>query len=68
MLYNKRVAVERVFGRLRIYRKLDALRTRRIAEVWLHVAISVLVMNVAALAKVQADRVGEFRACTRRVA
>ena len=28
LLYNKQVSVERVFGRLKGYRKLDALRTR----------------------------------------
>ncbi len=31
-LYNKRVLVERVFGRLEMYRKLDAIRTRRLAK------------------------------------
>ena len=67
-LYNKRVSVERVFSRLKGYRKLDALRTRRLPKVWLHVALSVLAMNGSALAKVQANRLGELRACTRKVA
>lgn len=67
-LYNKRVSVERVFGRLKGYRKLDALRTRRLPKVWLHVAMSVLAMNGSALAKVQADKLNELRACTRKVA
>jgi hypothetical protein len=60
--------VERVFSRLKTYRKLDALRTRRLPKVWLHVAMSLLAMNAAAVAKVQADRLGELRACTRKVA
>ena len=68
LLYNKRVSVERVFGRLKGYRKLDALRTRRLPKVWLHVAMSILAMNASALAKVQEDRLGELWACTRKVA
>lgn len=48
-LYNKRASVERVFSRLKTYRKLDAIRTRRLPKVWLHVAMSFLVMSVAAL-------------------
>ena len=39
VLYNKRVSVERVFSRLKTYRKLDAIRTRRLPKVWLHVAL-----------------------------
>jgi hypothetical protein len=49
-VYNKRVSVERVFSRLKGYRKLNAIRTRRMPKVWLHVALSLLVMNGAALA------------------
>ncbi|MCJ7831230.1 MAG: transposase, partial [Dehalococcoidia bacterium] len=48
-VYNKRVSVERVFSRLKTYRKLDAIRTRRLPKVWLHTAMSLVVMNVAAL-------------------
>ena len=62
------MSVERVFSRLKGYRKLDALRTRRLPKVWLHVAMSVLTMNGSALAKVQAGRLNELRACTRKVA
>jgi hypothetical protein len=36
--------------------------------VWLHVALSMLAMNGSALAKVHADKVGELRACTQKVA
>ena len=54
-LYNKRVSVERVFGRLKGYRKLNAIRTRRIAKVWLHVALSLLAMNATAVVNVEGD-------------
>ena len=38
LLYNKRLSVDRLFSRLKGYRKLDALRTRGLPKVWLHVA------------------------------
>ena len=44
------MSVERLFSRLKIYRKLDAIRTRRLPKVWLHVAFGVVVMNISAVA------------------
>ena len=38
------------------------------AKISLHAMLSVLVLQADALAKVQADRLGELRACTRKVA
>jgi len=61
-VYNKRVAVERVFSRLKTYRKLDAVRTRRLPKVWLHIAMSLLVMNTVALANMTEDR-SRLRQC-----
>jgi hypothetical protein len=61
-IYNKRVSVERVFSRLKGYRKLDAIRTRGLRKVWLHVALSLVVMNVAALVN-SADSAGSLRKC-----
>jgi transposase len=62
VLYNKRVSVERVFSRLKIYRKLNAIRTRRLAKVWLHVALSVLVMNATAVVNV-GNSLADLRKC-----
>ena len=62
-IYNKRVSVERVFSRLKTYRKLDAIRTRRLPKVWLHVAISLTVMNAAALVNARTGS-GSIRRCT----
>ncbi len=45
----------RAFGRLKGYRKLNAIRTRRMAKVWLHVALSLLAMNAAAVVNVDGD-------------
>ena len=58
-LYNKRVSVERVFGRLKGYRKLNAVRTRGLLKVWLHVALSILAMYGIALANAG----GNIRKC-----
>jgi hypothetical protein len=63
-LYDKRVSVERVFSRLKTYRKLNAVRVRRMKKVWLHVALSLLTMNAAALARVGDDSTS-VRACVR---
>ena len=42
--------IERAFSRLKGYRKLSAIRTRRLPKVWLHVAVSLLSMASAVLA------------------
>lgn len=49
-VYDKRVSVERVFSRLKGYRKLNSIRTRRMPKVWLHVALSLLAMLASAVA------------------
>ena len=49
LLYNKRVSVERAFGRLKEYRKLDNLKIRGLAKVELHAILAVLVMQAQAL-------------------
>ena len=59
-VYNKRVSVERVFSRLKGYLKLNAIRTRRMPKVWLHVALSLLVMNLTAITAVGS---GNIRRC-----
>ena len=61
-------SVKRTFSRLPSYRKLNAIRTRRMQKVWLHVALSILVMNASAVARIQEGEPSELRACTRKVA
>jgi len=56
------VSVERVFSRLKTYRKLDAIRTRRLPKVWLHVALSVLVMNATAVVNL-GNSLADLRKC-----
>ena len=53
------VSVERVFGRIKTYGKLNAIRTRGMPKIWLHVALSVLVMNAAAVV----NAAGDVRKC-----
>jgi transposase len=62
-IYKKRVPVERVFRRLKAYRKLNAIRTRRLPKVWLRIALSVLVMNWRALASLAFGTTDGFRLC-----
>jgi len=50
---------ERVFSRIKGYRKLFSLRARRMPKVWPHVALSI-VMNGSAMSKVL-DSVGAMR-------
>ena len=54
-----------MFRRLKTHRKLDAIRTRRLPKVWLHVALSVLAMNAAAVVN---GRIGlaDLRKCVAR--
>ena len=59
-LYNKRVSVERVFGRLKGYRKLNAIRTRGMPKVWMHVALSMIAMNATAVVNAAS---GQVRKC-----
>lgn len=54
-VYNKRVSVERAFSRLKGHRKLNALRTRRMPKVWLHIAMSLLAMLANAAAQVRTN-------------
>lgn len=39
---------------MKTYRKLDAIRTRRLPKAWLHVALSILAMTAAAVVNSQA--------------
>ncbi len=53
--------------RLTTYRKLNAIRTRRMRNVWLHVALSILVMNASAIARIHEGRPDQLRECARKV-
>ena len=50
MIYNRRVAVERLNGRLKAHRKLNAVRVRGKFKVRTHAMMSVIVCQAQALA------------------
>ncbi len=50
MIYNRRTAVERVFGRLKGHRKLNAVRVSGRMKVLVHAMLSVIVLQGHALA------------------
>lgn len=67
-LYNRRTSIERVFSRLKEARRLERHCVRTLPKVTLHALLSVLVLQADALAKADAGRLSDVRACTRRVA
>lgn len=50
LIYNRRTAVERVFGRMKQHRRLNHIRVRGIAKVTIHCLLSVIVLQAHALA------------------
>ena len=61
MVYNRRVAVERLNGRLKAHRKLNHVRVRGGLKVQLHAMLSAIICQAQALAT-------ESRASVRKVA
>jgi len=66
-IYNKRVAVERVFSRLKDKRRLNSHCFRGFGKINLHSTLSVLVMQAMALAKAQAGKPHEIRLSSRKI-
>ena len=60
-LMRQRTAIERVNSRLKLHRRLDSVRVRGKAKVWLHAMLSVVVLQAQAVAT-------ESRVSVRRVA
>ena len=61
MIYNRRVAIERLNGRLKDHRKLNTVRVRGSFKVRIHALLSIIVCQAQALAT-------ESRASVRKVA
>lgn len=66
-IYSKRTAVERVNSKLKEHRRLNSHCHRGLSKIRLHCLMSVLSIAVTALAAVNANRVEEVRACTRKI-
>jgi IS5 family transposase len=67
-VYSKRTAVERVNSKLKEHRRLNSHCHRGLLKVRIHCLMSVLSLVITALAAVNANRVDEVRACTRKIA
>ena len=49
VLYNRRSSIERLFGRLKCYRRLNNVTVRRIRKVTVHCFLSLIVVQAQAL-------------------
>lgn len=67
-LYRLRGSVERVFSRLKAFRRLDNVTLRGLEKVILHCQLSVMVMQAMALGKVRQEALSEVRNNVRLVA
>lgn len=65
--YSKRVAVERVFSRLKEHRRLDRHYLRGFDKVQIHCLLSVLSMQARAVSSANASHPEKMRACTRKI-
>ena len=48
-IYNRRSSIERLFGRLKCYRRLNNVTVRRIQKVTVHCFLSLIVVQAQAL-------------------
>lgn len=62
-LYNRRTAIERLFGRLKCYRRLNNVTVRRIQKVTVHCFLSLIVVQAQALHSALNNRVSSVRQC-----
>ena len=67
-LYNLRVSVGRVFGRLKGFRALDCVTLRGLDKVELHCLLSIIVMQAMALGKATQEALSEVKNNVRKVA
>jgi transposase len=62
-LYNRRTAIERVFGRLKCYRRLNNVTVRRRHKVTVHCFLSLIVVQAQALHSAMSDQISSVRQC-----
>jgi len=66
--YNMRASVERVFSRLKEFRKLDNLHVRGLPKIELHCLLAVLVMQSMALGMTKTNGIQDARNNVKKVA
>lgn len=67
-IYNRRSSVERLFGRLKEYRRLNRITVRRLRKVTVHCFLSVIVVQAQALHATLTNERYSVRQCVRAVA
>ncbi len=67
-LYNRRTSIERLFGRLKCYRRLNNVTVRRIQKVTIHCFLSLIVVQAQALHSATHNQISSVRQCVPAVA
>jgi transposase len=62
-LYNRRTSIERIFGRLKCYRRLNNVTVRRKSKVTVHCYLSLIVVQAQALHSAINNQVESVRQC-----
>jgi transposase len=62
-IYNRRSSIERVFSRLKGYRRLNNITVRRIRKVTVHCFLSLIVVQAQALHSAMNSQVSSIRQC-----
>ena len=61
--YNRRSSIERLFGRLKGYRRLNNITVRRLRKVTVHCFLSLIVVQAQALHSATTNHVSSIRQC-----
>jgi transposase len=67
-IYNRRSSIERLFGRLKGYRRLNNVTVRRIQKVTVHCFLSLIVVQAQALHSATNNQISSVRQCVPAVA
>ena len=62
-VYNRRSSIERLFGRLKCYRRLNNVTVRRIQKVTIHCFLSLIVVQAQALHSAMNNQISSVRQC-----
>ncbi|MFC1901728.1 transposase [Chloroflexota bacterium] len=66
-IYGRRSSIERIFGRLKGYRRLNNITVRRIRKVTIHCFLSLIVVQAQALHGATSNQVSSIRQCVHAV-
>jgi len=67
-IYNRRTSIERLFGRLKCYRRLNNVTVRRRHKVTVHCFLSLIAVQAQALHSAVSNQVSAVRQCVHAVA